>query len=153
LDNFKQNSFVKQEGSKTIIELRSPGKGSYELKVFSKQKDETGLFPIVLQQKINFQKEHSLGQYPEILDTTKLYLETPKEGKLKSGKKILFSMKVFLAKEIAFVDSSKEWKKFSPNGDDSKFSGEVLLEEGPVNVFANYGGDSWPLIAKYIVVK
>jgi transglutaminase-like putative cysteine protease len=153
LDNFKQNSFVKQEGSKTIIELRSPGKGSYELKVFSKQKDETGLFPIVLQQKINFQKEHSLGQYPEILDTTKLYIETPKEGKLKSGKKILFSMKVFLAKEIAFVDSSKEWKKFSPNGDDSKFSGEVLLEEGPVNVFANYGGDSWPLIVKYIVVK
>ncbi len=153
LENSKQNIFVRQEGNKSILEVRSPGKGSFDFKVFSRQKNDNGLFPIVLQQKINFQKENSLGQFPEVPDFSKVYLETPKEAKLKSGKRILFSMKVFAAKEIAFVDSSKEWKKFEPNGDDFKFSGEVQLEEGTVSVFANYGGDSWPLLIKYTAVK
>ena len=152
LDNKSQYVFIKKDGKKITFEIRAPGSGEYSLKIFSKKPDDTGSFPIILEQKIKFQKQNYNGIFADILDFNKSSITYPKDGILKSKIPIAFSMTVPNASEIAFVDSSKEWKKFSPKSGNN-FSGEVILDEGDVNVYANIGISSWPLLIKYKAVK
>lgn len=153
LDKVKEHIFIKRDGKRITIEIRSPGAGSYIFKLYGKSPDYNGnTYPMVLEQKINFQKSHPNPLFPEIPDFNKIQIQFPKEGNLKAGTPIKFSFKVPNAKEIAFVDSGKEWKKFSPSTGDT-FTGEVTLEGGTVSVLGNFGETSWPLLAKYNLNK
>jgi hypothetical protein len=157
LGNEKQFTYVRQNKNKYTIEVRSPGIGTYDLKVYGKDSTSSGPLPIILEQKIQFQKKNAKGIYPEILDHTKIQIKYPKLGTLKNGQ-TPFSFQVYEAQEIAFVDELNDWQIFTPK-DGSLFTGSVLLEEGEIKVFAKYdsslksSSNSWHEIMKFQVAK
>ena len=157
LGNEKQFTYVKQNKNKYTIEVRSPGVGIYDLKVYGKLSTTSGPLPILLEQKIQFHKKNAKGVYPEILDHTKIQIRYPKLGSIKNGQ-IPFSFQVNEAQEIAFVDDANDWQIFTPK-DGSLFTGTVLLEEGEIKVFAKYdssmksSSNSWHEIMKFQVTK
>ncbi len=157
LGNEKQFTYVKQNKNKYTIEVRSPGVGVYDLKVYGKVSSIPGPLPIILEQKIQFHKKNAKGVYPEILDHTKIQIRCPKLGSIKNGQ-IPFSFLVNEAQEIAFVDELNDWQIFTPK-DGSLFTGSVLLEEGEIKVFAKYdsslksSSNSWHEIMKFQVTK
>jgi len=135
-------------GENYEIRARFPEAGSYVLRAYAKNKDDSGVYKSVMQYNINASSGEESG-YPLTFGRfgeVGAHLYSPLEGRLQAGQSYHFKIRVPGAAEVAVVCGG-EWNRLAGKGD--LFEGNVTVAKGEAGIFANFDGEKWEGMAKY----
>jgi hypothetical protein len=134
-------TFVQKDGEKAVVLAAFPAPGIFVLRLFAKAKSDAGMAGWVLDYRIRARRsERAAGTYPESYQDfmdREGFLESPMQGRLKSGKIYNFSVRIAGA-ENAAVSFGKKWVDLVRSG--SWFRGDVKAMKGEIHVFAKFPG-------------
>ncbi|MCX6678807.1 MAG: hypothetical protein NTX42_00365 [Methanothrix sp.] len=142
-------TFCQRDEERYDIYAQFPEEGSYILKAYAKQKDDPGDYNSVLEYRINAASDGGAG-FPMAFEKFReagAYLYGPLEGKLKTGSSYLFQIRVPGAQEVAVV-CGEEWTHLAMRGE--LFEGSATAKKGDVGIYANFGGEGWEGMVRYI---
>jgi hypothetical protein len=142
-------TFCQRDKDRYDIRARFPEAGRYILKAYAKRKDDPGVYNSVMQYNINASSAGA-GGFPMTFSRfgeVGAYLYSPLDGSLKAGESRHFKIRVPGAAEVAIV-CGKEWTKLAAEGD--LFEGNVTVAGGDAGVFANFGGEKWEGMVRYV---
>jgi hypothetical protein len=132
-----------QRRDETIeVHTHFPGPGTYRLKLFTKDRSESGHYSWALEYGIHAQSTFSgTAGFPEIYGTfteSAAYLVTPKTGTLPRGQQQDFRLEVPGAARVMVIVAG-EWIPLRKEG--NMFSGNVEIHGREVGVYAQFPGD------------
>ena len=142
-------TLCQRDGDNYEIRARLPQAGSYALRAYAKKKDDPGVYKSVLQYNINASSGVNNG-YPQTLGRfgeVGAHLYSPMDGRLQAGQSYHFRIRVPGAAEVAVV-CGKEWSRLEVQGD--LFEGNVTVANGEAGIFANFGGEKWEGMVRYV---
>jgi hypothetical protein len=142
-------TFCQRDGDRYDIYAQFPGPGSYILKAYAKQKDDTGKYDSVLEYRINASSGEESGGFPMTygkFTEAGAYLLGPLQGRLKAGESYHFKIKVPGAGNVSVV-SGEKWSQLASLGD--LFEGNATAGKGDVGVYARFQGEQWEGMVRY----
>jgi hypothetical protein len=135
-------TFVQKDGGRAIVRAAFPSAGTYVLRLFAKRKTQSGMAGWVLDYRIESGKSgRGARTFPETYQDFMErdgFLESPMQGRLKSGKVYRFRLRIPGA-ENAMVSQGKRLVELKPSG--RWFEGEVTAGKGEINLFAKFPGE------------
>jgi hypothetical protein len=134
-------TFVQKDGGRAVVLAAFPASGTFVLRLFAKAKSDAGAAGWALDYQIKARKSgRTAGTYPEsyqdFMDRDG-FLESPMQGRLKSGKAYHFSVRIPGAEKAA-VSAGKKWMDLARSG--PWFRGDVKAMGGDIHVFAKFPG-------------
>ena len=142
-------TLCQRDGENYEIRARLPQAGGYALRAYAKKIDDPGAYKSVMQYSINassgVESSYPLtfGRFGEV----GAHLYIPLEGSLRAGQSYHFRIRVPEASEVAVV-CGKEWSRLEGQGD--LFEGNVTVAKGEAGIFANFGGETWEGMMRYV---
>ena len=135
-------TFVQKDGGCAIVRAALPSPDTYVLRLFAKRKTQSGMAGWVLDYRIHGRKSGQGGwtfpeTYQDFMDRDG-FLESPMQGRLKSGKVYRFRLRIPGA-ENAMVTQGKRWIELKKSG--RWFEGDVRAGKGEIQVFAKFPGE------------
>jgi hypothetical protein len=143
-------SFCQRDGNRYDLLANLPAAGSYILKAYAKNRNDTGEYNSVLKFRIDavLGDENGSG-FPTAYGKfagAGAYLYSPLEGRLKEGESYHFQIRVPGAEDVAVV-CGEEWTHLAKRGD--LFEGNATAAKGDVEVYAKFRGGKWDGMVKY----
>ncbi|NTV27719.1 MAG: hypothetical protein HGA93_03440 [Methanothrix sp.] len=142
-------TFCQREGDRYDIYVQFPAAGSYILKAYARQKNDTGKYDSVLEYRINAATGEESGGFPMTygkFTEAGAYLFSPLEGRLLAGSSYLFRIRVPGAENVSVV-CGDEWTNLASRGD--LFDGNATAGKGDVGIFAKFHGEGWDGLVRY----
>ncbi len=134
-------TFVQKSPGTYKIQAVLPQAGKYVLRLFTKIKEQPGMYTWALDYKIVASKGMpSTAGFPftySSYDEFGVHLYQPISGHLKSGNKQTFKLKVPEAEDVAVIMNGN-WHHLQKTGD--LFEGEIVVEKGKTGVYAKLPG-------------
>jgi hypothetical protein len=134
-------TFVQKDGGMAVVLAAFPAPGTFVLRLFAKAKSDAGAAGWALDYQIRARKSGRTSRtYPETYQDfmdRDVFLESPMQGRLKTGESYLFSVRIPGA-ERAAVSAGKKWVDLVKTG--SWFNGNVKALKGEIHVFAKFPG-------------
>jgi transglutaminase/protease-like cytokinesis protein 3 len=127
--------------------------GEYTLRLYGKQKNDRGMYGHMVSYKIyaKVEKPNNRACFPETFDVYSIenvYLYSPLDGYLKSGREYTFRIKLPGAQRAAVLIGEK-WNHLKQAGKEI-FEGRVTAEKNIMGVYAQYPGKkSYSAILQY----
>lgn len=141
-------TLVQREQKKIIVNAAFSQTGIYELKVFSKKKDEAGLYHEAITYKVLAQGQGK--EFPKTyshFSQNNAYLSTPLKKTIATSEPVYFQINVPNALKVVVIEqSSQNWTNLKQQG--TMFTGTVNVNSGKVAIAAQFaqGEQYWTLV-------
>jgi hypothetical protein len=145
-------TFCQRDAEHYDIYARFPVAGSYILKAYAKHKDDPGEYTSVLEYRVNAASGGGIGfpmAYGKFSEVG-AHLISPLDGRLLAGSSYLFRIRVPGARNVSVV-CAEEWSNLESRGD--LFEGNATARKDDVGVFADFWGERWEGMVKYIHIN
>jgi len=148
-------ALVRVSGGEFMVSAVFKNSGEYTLRVYGKQKTDKNQYSDIVSYKIyaNVKKPNNRACYPKTFKSYSIkdvYLYSPLEGYLKSGKDYTFKIKLSGAQQAAVV-VGKKWNHLKQE-EKGIFEGLVRAERKIMEIYAQYPGEEhYTAILRYTV--
>ncbi len=123
------------------LEMKFPATADYELELFAKEWEATGLYKPILKKKLKVSVADASG-YPTVMEAyqnSSSQLIGPKRSLLRKGKKYNFKIIVPNARKVALIDGEQwHWLK----SDSATYSGHFAVNSSKVIVAAAFSSQT-----------
>lgn len=144
----KSYTLVQREQNKIIVNAAFPQAGTYELQIFSKKKEQEGLYPQAITYKVLAQGQGE--EFPKTyshFSQNNAYLSTPLKKTIPTSESVYFQINVPNALKVVVIDqSSQNWTNLEQQG--TMFRGTANVNSGKVAIAAKFaqGEQYWTLV-------
>lgn len=144
----KSYTLVQREQNKILVNAAFPQAGTYELRIFSKNKAQDGSYPEAITYKVIAQKQGEAFPltYSHFAQNN-AYLFTPQTKTLPANQSVYFQINVPNALKVVIIDQeSQNWKNLERQG--TMFTGNINIGSGQVAIAAKFteGDQYWTLV-------
>lgn len=136
----ENQAFVQRDGQTVNVDIAVADAGTYQFSLYAKKRTEEGVYPEVLRyQLVASEGAGDEAYFPMAYDafaTRDCVLYSPMQGKIASGSKAKFKIKVPNAIEVQVIVDGK-WLKLT-KGAGSVFSGNIAIEGSEIGIYAKF---------------
>ena len=135
------------------VHARFPVVGKYDLKIYAKWQNESGLYPMAIIYQVNTSQNLDMSEFPkeyDLFNTRGAYLYTFVPGQVQSGTSYNYKISVPGAQAVAFITNldggSPVLHKLTKNG--QIFEGTIDIVQGTMRISAKFPGEDtyWALL-------